>query len=55
MGLFAGLNADEGLTAIIITHDRDVARQCARRTRILDGVLSEAALPAERASVPGAP
>ncbi len=55
MRLFAGLNAEEELTAIIITHDREVARQCARRARILDGVLSEAAFPAERASAPGAP
>ena len=43
MRLITGLNASEGLTAIIITHDREVARQCVRRTRILDGVLSEAA------------
>ena len=39
--LFARLNAEERLTAIIITHNRDVARQCARRARIVDGVLSE--------------
>ena len=43
MRLFVRLNAAEGLTAIIITHDRDVARQCARRVRMADGVLSEAA------------
>ncbi len=43
MNLIIELNASEGLTAIIITHDRGVARQCARRTRILNGVLSEPA------------
>ena len=42
MRLFVRLNEDEGLTAIIITHDRGVARQCARHIRMVDGVLSEA-------------
>lgn len=41
MQLFIRLNAEEQLTGIIITHDREVAQQCARRTRIRDGVLSE--------------
>ena len=43
MGLFVQLNAAERLTAVIVTHDRGVARQCARRVRVLDGVLSEPA------------
>ena len=43
MRLFIELNATERLTAVIITHDREVARQCARRLRVLDGVLSETA------------
>ena len=43
MGLFVQLNAAERLTAVIVTHDRGVARQCARRLSVLDGVLSEAA------------
>ena len=43
MRLFIELNAAERLTAIIITHDPAIARQCARRVRVLDGVLSEAA------------
>ena len=42
MQLFIRLNAEEQLTGIIITHDREVAQQCARRTRIRDGILSEA-------------
>ncbi len=41
MQLFIELNAAERLTAVIITHDREVAQQCARRVRVLDGVLSE--------------
>ena len=53
MGLIAGLNESERLTAVIITHDRDVARQCARRVRMRDGMLNEASaqdrLPAARA------
>ena len=41
MQLFCGLNAEEGLTMIIITHDPRVARQCGRWTRIEQGILSE--------------
>ena len=54
MRLIARLNAEERLTAVIITHDGDVARQCARRARIDRGVLSEAAreTPADTAGVP---
>ncbi len=54
MELFVGLNAAERLTAIIVTHDRGVARQCARRVRVLDGVLNEAATGAA-SSAPGPP
>ena len=53
MRLLVDLNSGEHVTAIIITHDRDVARQCARRARIVDGVLSEAAAP--RAAGAGPP
>ena len=42
MRLIVGLNESERLTAVIITHDRDVARQCARRVRVHDGTLNEA-------------
>ena len=41
MQVFQELNAQERLTVVIITHDPKVARQCSRRTRILDGVLRE--------------
>ena len=43
MELFVELNRDEGTTIIVITHDPDVARRCARRTHIGAGVLSEEA------------
>ena len=45
MELFAELNRD-GTTLIVITHDPEVARRCARRTRIGDGALHEEAAPA---------
>ena len=41
MRLFTDLNATEQVTIVVITHDREIARQCRRRTRILDGVLHE--------------
>jgi len=45
MNLFAELNGEEETTLIIVTHDPEVARQCARRTHIGDGVLHEEAAP----------
>ena len=41
MKLIGDLNAADRLTAIVITHDREVARQCVRRTRIVGGALHE--------------
>ena len=41
MQLFKELNANEEVTVVIITHDRAVARQCRRRTRMVEGVLHE--------------
>jgi putative ABC transport system ATP-binding protein len=41
MELFLRLNAAERTTVIVITHDPAVARQCARRLEIRDGMLSE--------------
>ena len=41
MNLFVELNREEGTTLVVITHDREVARRCARRTRIESGALSE--------------
>ena len=41
MQLLLDLNAAEKITTIIITHDREVARQCRRRTWLSDGVLYE--------------
>ncbi len=45
MDLLHQLNTDQGLTAIIITHDPLIARQCPRQLRIQDGHLSERASP----------
>lgn len=41
MQIFRRLNAEEGLTVIIITHDQAIAQQCTRHTRLHDGVLHE--------------
>ena len=43
MQLFYDLNAEEGMTIIIVTHDPNIARQCTRRTRMGNGVLLEEA------------
>ena len=45
MELFGELNGD-GTTLIVITHDPEVARRCARRTHIGEGGLHEEAAPA---------
>ncbi len=37
VSLFQKLNEDEGLTTIIITHDRSIAAQCRRQVEIVDG------------------
>jgi len=41
LGLFADLNA-QGITIVMITHDREVAERAGRRAGIVDGVLREA-------------
>lgn len=41
MKLLFELNACEQLTVAIITHDRRIALECPRRTRMLEGVLHE--------------
>jgi len=39
MELFLSLNADEGMTVILITHDPGLAKQCGRSVHMLDGLL----------------
>jgi putative ABC transport system ATP-binding protein len=39
MKLFVDLNAEEGITIIIITHDPKIAKQCKRSVRMQDGVI----------------
>ena len=41
MQLLIRLNAEQGLTIIVVTHDLAVDQLCPRRTRIRDGVLQE--------------
>lgn len=43
MSLFTHLNAEAGVTTVIITHDPEIGRQCRRRMRLEDGLLHEAA------------
>jgi putative ABC transport system ATP-binding protein len=40
MELFISLNREEGVTAILITHDPGVAKRCDRAVRMKDGILS---------------
>ena len=35
------LNAEQGTTLVLVTHDEDLAARCARRTRLADGKLHE--------------
>ena len=35
--IFAGLSEDMGVTVVMVTHDRDMAAQCDRQIRIVDG------------------
>ncbi len=41
MALLLRLNAEQGVTVMIITHDAAIARRCARRLRIREGRLVE--------------
>ncbi|KAB1441528.1 ABC transporter ATP-binding protein [Pseudodesulfovibrio senegalensis] len=41
MSLFSELNREKHITTIIITHDPDLARQCARIVHMSDGALVE--------------
>ncbi len=41
MQIFFRLNAEDGLTVILITHDQTIAQQCPRRARLSDGRLHE--------------
>lgn len=39
MALFKKLNEEEGITIVVITHDRNIADQCKRKVELQDGVI----------------
>ena len=41
MELLREVNANDGIPTLVITHDRQIALQCTRRTRVIDGRLRE--------------
>src|SRR5262249_23365505 len=49
LGLFRQLNREDGLTVVLVTHDRDVAAQADRVVGIRDGVIVKGPAPAPRA------
>ncbi len=55
MELLLELNAEQGVTILIITHDPAVAARCARRMRIRDGALEEAGRPGIAGDAPFPP
>ncbi len=41
IALIKKINRERGVTVIIVTHDENIARECARRIRLLDGLIVE--------------
>jgi putative ABC transport system ATP-binding protein len=41
LALLKRVNADEGVTVVVITHDLGLAAQCTRRVEIRDGLLGK--------------
>jgi putative ABC transport system ATP-binding protein len=50
--LMFSLNAELGTTLILVTHDDAIAARCARRLRMSDGRLRDAAAPADTKRIP---
>src|SRR5207244_11846744 len=45
LAMFQRLNAEEGITVILVTHDLNVARHAGRIIQIRDGLIANDALP----------
>lgn len=46
LALFNQLNRDEGITLVIVTHERDIARHCQRSVQLRDGrIVGEDSVP----------
>jgi putative ABC transport system ATP-binding protein len=41
IGIIEGLNAREGITVVMVTHDMALARRCRRQVRLVDGQITE--------------
>ncbi len=57
--LIADLNKNDGLTVVVVTHERDIANRCPRRVNIVDGRVandeSSAPTPTPTSTAPPAP
>jgi putative ABC transport system ATP-binding protein len=41
MGIFQRLNAEQGITVILVTHEHDVAQYAERIISVRDGVIAD--------------
>jgi putative ABC transport system ATP-binding protein len=55
MGILQRLNAEQGMTIVMVTHELDIARYAQRMIVFKDGLVIEDRAVVERALVPGLP